>query len=184
MAQSIIEYIGLANRDGKINGSKESDDRIASRALIHLIESGKLSVDEVKDAVDAIREECPEINTVKSTEPQKKGAKGSNASEKYRTRHIALQFSYDGSYFTGFAQNIGKYEDNSVEKALFAALEKTRMLLPPELIDFSLRSDGPAADEKEEMSARTASKYSRCGRTDKGELWYSSSVTCHYVLYK
>lgn len=167
MTKSILDYIGLVNRNGKTNGNKESDHRLASRALVHLIESGKLSIHEVIDAVDAISDEFPEINPVKTN---KRETKESKVSEKYRTRHVALQFSYDGTSFTGFAQNIGKDEDNSVEKALFAALEKTRMLLSPELVDFSIRSDGPADDGKGEMSARTASKYSRCGRTDKGEF--------------
>ena len=52
--------------------------------------------------------------------------------EKYRTRHVALQFSYDGTDYTGFAQNVGKENDNSIEKALFAALEKTRLLVHPD----------------------------------------------------
>ena len=61
-----------------------------------------------------------------------------------------------------------------MEKALFAALEKTRMLLDPSMIDFSVRGDNKhdtasEKDEKGDVSARTASKYSRCGRTDKGE---------------
>ena len=45
---------------------------------------------------------------------------------------MALQFSYDGTDYTGFAQNVGKENDNSIEKALFAALEKTRLLVHPD----------------------------------------------------
>jgi tRNA pseudouridine38/39 synthase len=63
----------------------------------------------------------------------------------YRTRHIALHFYYDGSKYTGLAQNIGVADDKSVERELFQALTKTKLI-----------------------ESRATSGYSRCGRTDKG----------------
>ena len=96
----------------------------------------------------------------------------------YRTRHVSLQFCYDGTEFTGFAQNVGKEYDNSVEKTLFAALEKTRLLISPEemgevIVTREEEDESKIIVEgkelkKEQSTARTASKYSRCGRTDKG----------------
>ena len=67
----------------------------------------------------------------KQSQPKKKD-KPNSQKEKYRTRHVALQFSYDGTDYTGFAQNVGKENDDSIEKALFAALEKTRLLVHPD----------------------------------------------------
>ena len=95
------------------------------------------------------------------------------------------------SDYTGFAQNVGKENDNSIEKALFAALEKTRLLVHPDehgmLVmnedeeknivekggninnDMNGEKDiGNKGSNNDEISARTAAQYSRCGRTDKG----------------
>jgi hypothetical protein len=63
----------------------------------------------------------------------------------YRTRHIALRFYYDGSKYTGLAENIGFAADMSVEKEVFKALRKAKLI-----------------------DSRATSGYSRCGRTDKG----------------
>ena len=69
----------------------------------------------------------------------------SSSSPSRRTRHIALRFYYDGGNYSGLAQNIGQDNDNSVEKALFQALLKARLI-----------------------DSRETCGYSRCGRTDKG----------------
>jgi hypothetical protein len=63
----------------------------------------------------------------------------------YRTRHIALRFYYDGSKYTGLAENIGFAADMSVEKEVMKALCKAKLI-----------------------DSRATSGYSRCGRTDKG----------------
>lgn len=170
----ILAQIGLKSNGGrKYGGGTESTHQLASKALVHLIQSGKLSINDATEAVNAAKTARSPPSANESAD-SKTSVKSNKLQEKYRTRHIALQFSYDGTDFSGFAQNIGKDEDNSVEKALFAALEKTRLLLDPSLVDFSARNDGGARNEgggadTSEMSARTASKYSRCGRTDKGE---------------
>jgi tRNA pseudouridine38/39 synthase len=64
-----------------------------------------------------------------------------------RTRHIALRFYYDGQAYSGLAENMGLASDQSVEKALFGALQRAHLI------------DG----ESREMC-----NYSRCGRTDRG----------------
>jgi tRNA pseudouridine(38-40) synthase len=63
----------------------------------------------------------------------------------YRTRHIALRVYYEGKRYSGLAQNVGIESDQSVERQLFAALLKTRLI-----------------------QSRETCQYSRCGRTDKG----------------
>ncbi|KAL3764045.1 hypothetical protein ACHAW5_003994 [Stephanodiscus triporus] len=103
-----------------------------------------------------------------------------------RTRHVALQFSYDGTRYSGFAQNVGVTGDDSVERVLFDALEKTRLLVVPS--DEGEEEEEEEGGENEEggrggggggvakktttkakaMDARAASGYSRCGRTDRG----------------
>ena len=162
--------------------------------LQQLIESGKVSMDDAKDAINAVKNESSLQSTTKSSpspsksnsyksKKQKKQHKLVSSQEKFRTRHVALQFSYDGTDFTGFAQNIGKECDNSIEKAVFAALEKTRLLVQPD--EHSMLSSTTNSNNKKhttvddnnimniekednEASARTAAQYSRCGRTDKG----------------
>ena len=68
-----------------------------------------------------------------------------NNTNRYMTRHIALRFHYDGATYNGLAQNVNTPTDNSVEKALFAALQKTCLI-----------------------ESRKTCGYSRSGRTDKG----------------
>ena len=162
----ILVQIGLRQHISQRDTKQERNDNedVASQALAYLVQSGKLTIQDAIAAVKSIKKK-PKPNGSKATN-QRTIAK---PREKYRTRHIALQFSYDGADFTGFAQNIGKEEDNSVEKVLFSALEKTRLLLEPSLIDFSVRGDDVGHEDGRDVSARTASKYSRCGRTDKGE---------------
>ncbi len=181
------------NRGGDrgVNGPwAHCDGEVAVNAIRHLVESGKISVEDAKLAIESGRaannkSKVPLENNASSnklvvgkTSGRERAVEKPKSEEKYRTRHVALQFSYDGTDFTGFAQNVGKEYDNSVEKALFAALEKTRLLVSPdeqgmlvmnndeELVLADQEGMGDAADTS--ISARTASKYSRCGRTDKG----------------
>ena len=166
----ILVQIGLRQHISQSDTKQERNDNedVASQALAYLVQSGKLTIQDAIAAVKSIKEK-PKLNGSRVTNQRTKDESFAKPREKYRTRHIALQFSYDGADFTGFAQNIGKEEDNSVEKVLFSALEKTRLLLEPSLIDFSVRGDDVGHEDGRDVSARTASKYSRCGRTDKGE---------------
>ncbi len=61
------------------------------------------------------------------------------------SRHIALRIAYDGTPYNGFSENVGSSSDSSVERDLFAALVKLKLI-----------------------SGRGDCGYSRCGRTDKG----------------
>lgn len=175
--------------DGVNSMLVQCDGEIAVNAIRHLVASGKVSAGDAKLAIGHCRaatnktslaaEKAVPSNTIMVNQTIRKKVVEKPLSEaKYRTRHVALQFSYDGTDFTGFAQNVGKEYDNSVEKALFAALEKTRLLVSPdeqgmlvmnkdeELVVVGKCGLHGATDLN--MSARTASKYSRCGRTDKG----------------
>jgi len=74
---------------------------------VHLIRSGKLSIKDATDAVDAIKKDSTNAAKKKTASAKDGGKQNKKAQEKHRTRHVALQFSYDGTDFTGFAQNIG-----------------------------------------------------------------------------
>jgi len=78
----------------------------------------------------------------------KKPKKNNLATNNPVTTPIALQIYYDGSQFNGFAETKNNVADNSVEKQLFAALNKTCLV-----------SNG--------HNSKLAN-YSRCGRTDAG----------------
>jgi len=161
---NILSQIGLGS------GGKDSSASVdASRVLRHLLESGKVSVSDAKEAVQAAVA-AKNQSAQRQKEPKKvkdTTGRADQPIEKHRTRHIALQFSYDGTDYSGFAQNVGKECDNSVERELFAALEKTRLLVSPEEHGMLTESEVEEA-ENGQMPKRTASKYSRCGRTDKG----------------
>ena len=84
-------------------GVGEENNGVAMSALHHLIESGKVSVDDAKAAVHAVQEEvdAPSLSTnnnggkttmTKQSQSEKKD-KPNSQKEKYRTRHVALQFS-------------------------------------------------------------------------------------------
>jgi tRNA pseudouridine38/39 synthase len=111
----------------------------SSQVLTQLLSSKVLSEDALRSAVQSIANqnkqevESEEIKSLNIQQPQ------------YRTRHIALKFYYNGADFSGLAQNIGQDNDNSVEKQLFFALTKTKLI-----------------------ESRQTCGYSRCGRTDRG----------------
>ena len=62
-----------------------------------------------------------------------------------RRRHVALRFYYDGGSYSGLAQNVGVDSDQSIERQLFAALQRAHL-----------------------VTGREEANYSRCGRTDRG----------------
>ena len=68
---------------------------------------------------------------------------------RHLTRHIALRFHYDGSTYTGLAENVNSPTDQSVERTLFHALNKTCLI-------------------SDKYNDRSSCGYSRSGRTDKG----------------
>jgi tRNA pseudouridine38/39 synthase len=60
-------------------------------------------------------------------------------------RHVALHLYYNGEKYSGLAENVGKDDDNSIERCLFGALVRSCL-----------------------VASRSECKYSRCGRTDRG----------------
>ncbi|CAK9195218.1 unnamed protein product [Sphagnum troendelagicum] len=79
----------------------------------------------------------------KAERRKKRNGTGRDMSD-YATRHIALKLMYLGSRYHGFASQAES--QRTVEAEVFAALERTRLVV------------GPIAD----------AHYTRCGRTDKG----------------
>ena len=98
--------------------------------LNELLLTNALSPESVKTAYESV---------LLSKQPEEE------AESTHRTRHIALRFYYDGAKYSGLAQNIGQEDDSSVERALFEALCKVKL-----------------------VKSRETCGYSRCGRTDRG----------------
>lgn len=94
----------------------------------------------------------------KAERRKKRNGTGRDMSD-YATRHIALKLMYLGSRYHGFASQAGS--QRTVEAEVFAALERTRLVV------------GPIAD----------ARYTRCGRTDKG-VSAVSQVIALYVRSK
>jgi tRNA pseudouridine38/39 synthase len=142
---------------------------VSSRdVLSYLLENNLVSENVLLSAIETIREQRQQqqdqnsvienkLDTMAFTTPnnkgrQQEGAQNGNgsttttiATTTVRTRHIALRFIYDGANYSGLAQNMGQDDDNSVERALFEALVRARL-----------------------VESREGSGYSRCGRTDRG----------------
>jgi len=123
------------------------------------VQSNKLSHTEICDTLALVRERggkhtkvqlqhpSPLRDDHKSKKRQKQlhGSKRNESLLQSRYRHVAIRISYDGSTYSGFAENCGSTTDNSVEKQVFAALTKTCLI-----------------------ASRSSCNYSRCGRTDRG----------------
>lgn len=114
--------------------------------LNELIKTNAITAEAVQSAYDSLASiSAPK----KKEEPNEKAQPSKKTASKpppqHRYRHVALRFYYDGAEYSGLAQNMGQENDQSVEKALFQALLKTRL-----------------------VESRESSGYSRCGRTDKG----------------
>eukprot|EP00579_Thalassiosira_antarctica_P009406 CAMPEP_0201914810 /NCGR_PEP_ID=MMETSP0903-20130614/4895_1 /ASSEMBLY_ACC=CAM_ASM_000552 /TAXON_ID=420261 /ORGANISM="Thalassiosira antarctica, Strain CCMP982" /LENGTH=639 /DNA_ID=CAMNT_0048450269 /DNA_START=62 /DNA_END=1981 /DNA_ORIENTATION=+ len=194
-SDNILAQVGLLGDREKKNGDNgegKNDNDVAIKALRNLIESGKVSIEDAKVAVQSAH--GSKKATTAEALSNKNGSNGNNDKKKnkqevgkpktqetYRTRHLAIQFSYDGTDFSGFAENVGKEYDNSVEKALFGALEKARLLVSPEengmlvinedeeMMDVNQNEKGYVkklvkGSRNYQLTVRTASQYSRCGR--------------------
>ena len=168
-------------------GEKEEDDGSSPwkngeginfpPAMTTTMNNGTLEEEKLKEVTTKAKTTAMTTMTTTTTTTTKKIKKENNSNDKnkYRTRHVALQFCYDGTHYSGYAQNIGKDDDMSVERTLFAALEKTNLLLSPpndELVlgegEEGLYNNSSNINSNNSSSARSAAKYSRCGRTDKG----------------
>ena len=134
------------------------------RVLDHLLKSNVLKEEDVRRSVASLLNTPKEskdknnqqITSGKVETSQNDQSKSGDEIPPPRTRHIALKFIYDGGEFSGLAQNIGQESDNSIEKALFQALNRARLI-----------------------ESRETSKYSRCGRTDRGVSAAGQVVALH-----
>ncbi|KAL7567601.1 hypothetical protein ACA910_000198 [Epithemia clementina (nom. ined.)] len=89
---------------------------------------------------------------------EKNGEDRTDEDDDVRRRHVALHIYYDGEKYSGLAENVGRSDDQSIERALFAALRKTNLIQNNKADDCG----------KEEPPIRHVVQYSRCGRTDRG----------------
>ncbi len=113
-------------------GLKHANEAV--RILNSLLEQNTISLQQIKS-----------IQKQRLNESKRKKNSTKTNLNRYMTRHIALRFHYDGATYNGLAQNVNTPTDNSVEKVLFAALQKTCLI-----------------------ESRSQCGYSRSGRTDKG----------------
>ena len=164
----------------------EVDDHLAVNILQKLLVNGSVQREAVVAAYNSLGVDSDTAKGNESAKPsasQQPSAQTQNPQKvqpgkpalTHRTRHVALLFHYDGATYSGFAQNLppassdsnskpssspvlpaSVTNDNSVERALFAALTKT-CLLPSNSTSTSASS-----------SIRQEANYSRAGRTDRG----------------
>ena len=136
-------------------GDGKGEKRVTALAVLQkLLQSNVVSEQAVRDAHQAAtnansndsNQQTAKSSDSKTTQDSIDPATKPTATlPSYRTRHIALQFYYDGSNYSGLAENVGIPTDQSVERQLMAALIKARLI-----------------------ESRETSGYSRCGRTDRG----------------
>lgn len=120
----------------------------AYEVLDYLLRQKIVTDDAVRSAYSALVEERSKAVDEKkvSTVP----------SPQIRTRHVALEIFYDGEKYSGLAENVGQDSDQSIERALFTALQKCQFI-----------------------TSRESAHYSRCGRTDKGVSAAGQVVALH-----
>jgi tRNA pseudouridine38/39 synthase len=142
----------------------------AREILSHLLETKVLEEKQVQEAFDHLflqssvsfkgNKNSVEKGTTDQSEATSLSSKQKNGmaapAREYRTRHVALRFYYDGANYSGLAENVGMETDNSIEKQLFAALQKLML-----------------------VESRDSCKYSRCGRTDRGVSSAGQVVAFH-----
>jgi len=126
-------------------GISSGEEAIA--VLKKLVQEGQVSMEQIKSCRKTIPDDKQGTTNPKNTVVSPKKANPCHQRDATRTRHVALLWHYDGSTYSGLAENMDQPTDNSVEKQLFAALMKTCLI--------------SSTDRKE-------CHYSRCGRTDKG----------------
>lgn len=96
------------------------------------------------------------LSSTKQSEITKSLSEKKDVDTKYMSRHISMKIHYDGAGYNGLASNRNSPDDNSVEKAIFHALEKTCLI-----------------------NSRDDCGYSRSGRTDKGVSAFGQVIALH-----
>ncbi len=166
--QSLTNQLGLSWDKGQ----KDDGNPTAFDVLQHLLSKGLVTDSDIRLAVNDIRVEHTSkkdvpvetssvnpMNVISESEKLQNGNQEEDSAKPaavVRTRHIALRFYYDGGSYSGLAQNMGMKDDKSIEKALFEALVKTKL-----------------------VESRETSGFSRCGRTDKGVSAAGQVVAIH-----
>ncbi|KAF0700768.1 Aste57867_8721 [Aphanomyces stellatus] len=122
-------------------------DSFSKGELLQIIRRFKKDHESSSDSIDDI---ARSIHTLSSDEPAKKKPKHDGKKpqkpfdfSRYRTRHVALKFSYMGEKYAGFARQ--DHMEHTIERYLIDALKTARLVE-----DFNTCG------------------YSRCGRTDAG----------------
>ena len=137
----------------------------ALEILNYLLENNVVTDEAVRTAHETLRQATTEDKAAKvestTTSKQQQQQQGQQklVNSSIRTRHVALEIFYDGEKYSGLAENVGQDNDQSIERALFAALQKCQFI-----------TSGTQRDEV---------KYSRCGRTDKGVSAAGQVVALH-----
>mmetsp|Transcript_7260 Transcript_7260/g.10350 ORF Transcript_7260/g.10350 Transcript_7260/m.10350 type:complete len:589 (-) Transcript_7260:65-1831(-) len=133
----------MNNGSGVLESLGLSSEGEAAKVLFTLLRDKVVSLDQIQESKKKVLSNSEKTKGLDNSSGIQKNTKGVN--DRYMTRHIALRFHYDGATYNGLAQNVNVPDDNSVEKVLFAALQKTCLI-----------------------SSRSECGYSRSGRTDKG----------------
>jgi len=122
-----------------------NDAPTASEILNQLLHDKSVSPNTVRSAYDALVKERNRESPASTNSDNKGVIVDNNTEQTVRTRHVALEIFYDGEKYSGLAENVGQEKDQSIERALFQALQKCHFI-----------------------TNRESAQYSRCGRTDRG----------------
>eukprot|EP00977_Amphora_coffeiformis_P000894 scaffold190_cov171-Amphora_coffeaeformis.AAC.19 len=134
------------------------DAPTALEILDRLLRDKSVSADAIRSAYDALVKERAQDAAANnnSNNNRKVSTDDNNTQQVIRTRHVALEIFYDGEKYSGLAENVGQEKDQSIERALFQALQKCQFI-----------------------TNRESAQYSRCGRTDKGVSAAGQVVALH-----
>jgi tRNA pseudouridine38/39 synthase len=159
------------NNSGGDDGCSPLPKVSAVEVLNHLLQQKILTENDIKKSIQSLKDEKTKLmeggNTAAASEDSLSSKKTSTQqgqvdtdddadNSRVRRRHIAIQFYYDGGDYSGLAQNVGQDSDNSVERVLFEALQRAKLI-----------------------ESRETSGYSRCGRTDRGVSSAGQVVALH-----
>jgi len=156
-----VEILGFLLENGVLS---DDDIRSATQSIRRNRQSSKISAKNILIKESAKVTNSDSNRTMDSTkhvsgmDSNNSAATAANeiSPRTIRTRHIALRIFYDGASYSGLAQNVGQANDNSVERCIFDALRKARLIV-----------------------SRETSNYSRCGRTDRGVSSAGQVVALH-----
>jgi tRNA pseudouridine38/39 synthase len=129
------------------NAAKSTDENPTPNIVVPIINEQNDNTQNSKNSV---------VDTSSLLQPNKTN---NQQTHQNRTRHIAFHIYYDGSTYSGLAENVGSITDQSIERELFKALTKSNLI--------------------ENNTTRERIQYSRCGRTDRGVSAVGQIVALH-----